>query len=225
MKNPIQKFYEFLDRPIQPVGRVLLALAVIPLLVGVLMPLWRIHMTAPQYPGGLWVDIYSYQLVAGNRGQHLQEINTLNHYIGMHAIERASLKDLDWLPFALGALALLTLRLAAIGNVRMMLDHAVLSGYVLLFAFARFVYTLYHFGHDLDPTAPVRIAPFTPVIFGTRDIANFTVTSLPRTGAYAVGVFALTLLGVLAWHLVRGRREAERAEKAAAPATTPAPTA
>src|SRR5687767_14669742 len=85
-------------------------------------PPWRISMEAPQYPNGLYLDIWAYTIEGGNDGQHLAEINNLNHYIGMHTIDRAEFADLDWLPFALGILILLTLRVAVVGNVRSLID-------------------------------------------------------------------------------------------------------
>ena len=213
MKNPIQKFYEFLDRPLFPWGRVLLALAVVPLVLAFTAPLWRITLVAPQYPTGLWVDIFAYTVQGGNHGQDLVEINTINHYIGMHRIDRAALSDLDWMPFALGVLAMLTLRVAALGSVRSLLDLTVLVTYVLGFAFARFYFKLYQMGHDLDPTAPMRVRSFTPVIFGTGEIANFTIESYPRLAAYYVALFATLVFGVMVWHLVLGRHRAALEEK------------
>ncbi len=213
MKNPIQKFYEFLDRPLFPWGRLLLALAVVPLVLAFTAPLWRITLVAPQYPDGLWVDIFAYTVEGGNRGQHLTEINTINHYIGMHRIDREALSDLDWMPFALGVLAMLTLRVAAIGSVRSLVDLTVLMTYVLGFAFGRFYFKLYQMGHNLDPTAPMRIRPFTPVVFGRGEIANFTIASYPRPAAFYVALYAALVLGVAAWHLIAGRRRAARAEK------------
>ena len=88
MKNPIRRFYEFLEQPIYPAGRALLAVLVIPLGLAFTAPLWRISMEAPQYPEGLYMDIRVGGLEGGNHGQHLQEINTLNHYIGMHCHRR-----------------------------------------------------------------------------------------------------------------------------------------
>lgn len=214
MKNPIRKFYEFLDRPLFPWGRVLLALAVVPLVLAFTAPLWRITLVAPQYPGGLWVDIFAYTVEGGNNGQHLTEINTINHYIGMHRIDREALSDLDWMPFALGVLAMLTLRVAAIGSVRSLVDLSVLMTYVLGFAFGRFYYKLYQMGHNLDPTAPMRVPAFTPVVFGRGEIANFTIMSYPRPAAYYVAIFAALVVGVVAWHLIAGRRKAALEEKA-----------
>jgi copper chaperone NosL len=206
MKLHIDEFYAFLDRPIDKRARVLLALLVIPLALSYAYPLWNIHLTAPQYPKGLDLDIYSYKLEGGRGGKDIAEINNLNHYIGMRTITREQMTDLDWMPFAIGLLMLFTLRVAAIGNVRALIDITVLTTYISGFAFFRFVWMLYRYGHDLDPTAPFTIEPFTPVILGVKQLANFTTASYPRGGSYLIGVFVLGISGILLWHLVTGRR-------------------
>lgn len=210
MKIHLDKFYAFLSQPLFPMGRVLLGLAVVPLLLSFTAPLWRISMEAAQYPKGLYMDIYSYKLDGGNEGQDIKEINTLNHYIGMAPIDRASLADLDWIPFALGFLAIFTLRVAVIGTVRDLIDAAVLTAYVSAFAFARFAYALYTFGHNLADDAPVTVEPFMPALFGTKVIANFTTHSFPKLGSYLMGAFAILVMGTLVWHLIAGRRRAVR---------------
>ncbi len=222
MKQALAKFYVFLDRPLRDWSRIVLALLVLPLLLTFTKPLWRISLEAPQYPQGLYMDIYPQTLEGGNHGQHISEINELNHYIGMHKIDRAELSDLDWLPFALGALALITLRCAAIGNVRALVDLTVLTSYISLFALGRFAYKLYVFGHNLAPDAAMKIKPFTPAIFGTKQIANFTTHSLPQLGTLFVGTFATGVLVLTLYHLVVGRRDAKRAEAAATSAAAPA---
>lgn len=210
MKNAIGKFYEFLDRPLFPSSRFLLLALLIPLWASLLLPLWQIRMEAPQYPSGLHMDIYSYTLKGGNDGHDITEINTLNHYIGMRKIDRQALSDLDFMPFVFGILGLLVLRVAAIGNVRSLIDLTLLSGYGCTFAFGRFIYRLYVYGHELDPTAPVKVQPFTPVIIGSKQIANFTTHSYPQLGSVLVGVFLLGLTGILAWHLIAGKRAADK---------------
>src|SRR5262249_21210409 len=135
---------------------------------------------------------------------------------------RHDLTDLDWIPFALGLLGLLTVRCAAIGTVRSLVDLVVLTGYVSVFAFGRFVLKLYSYGHNLNPDAPVKIAPFTPVIVGTKQIANFTTSSYPGLGTALVGVFATGIAVVLVYHLVAGRRRAQREEKEVLPLGKPA---
>ena len=213
MKNALQRFYEFLDRPLFMKGRLALGLAVIPIILALGQPLWKISMTAPQYPKGLYLEIYAHTVESGNDNHDLAEINTLNHYIGMKHIDRAELSDLDWIPFALVALILLTLRCAVIGNVRMLVDLGVMTLFIGGFSMFRFVYKLYSFGHNLDPTAPIKIEPFTPAIFGDKQIANFHTASYPQSGTVWIGVFVAIVLGVVAWHLIAGRLAAARADK------------
>ncbi|MFM2419953.1 MAG: hypothetical protein RL385_4676 [Pseudomonadota bacterium] len=202
------RFYAFLAEPLTLRSRIALLLFALPLAVSLLLPLWRISMEAPQYPGGLTLDIYAYTVKGGNDGQHLQEINTLNHYIGMRSLDRETLTDLDWLPFALGALLLFALRVAAIGNVTAVLDLVVATAYVSAFAFARFVYTLYDFGHHLKPDAPVKVPGFMPAVLGAKQIANFTTHSWPAAGSFLLMAFAVGTLSVLIAQLARGRRAA-----------------
>ncbi len=210
MKHALDKFYLFVQTPLRLRSRLLLALLVVPLLLAFTAPLWNISMKAPQYPNGLGLDIYAHKVEGGRDGADIQEINTLNHYIGMSPIDRAALSDLDWIPFALGILVILTLRVAAIGNVSALIDLAVMTFYFSLFSLGRFVYRLYVLGHNLDPKAPVTVEPFMPAVFGTKQIANFTVTSLPRLATVYMAIFALGVAGLTIWHLWTGRREARR---------------
>jgi len=204
----VDRFEEFLDEPIRFRSRILLVLLVIPLALSFTRPLWRISMEAPQYPQGLYLDVYAYKLDGGHEGHDIQEINELNHYIGMRRIARTEFADLDWIPFALGLLAILTLRAAAIGKVRSLIDLGVLTAYVGAFSVARFVYKLYVFGHDLDPHAPVDIKPFMPVVLGTKQVANFTTHSWPGVGTLCMSVFAVGVILVAGWHCWTGYREA-----------------
>ncbi len=220
MRDAFARFYEFLDRPLYGWSRLLLAALVIPLVLAFTAPLWRISMRAPQYPKGLYLDVYAHKLDGGNQGRDIQEINTLNHYIGMRKIDRAEMSELDWIPFALAALALLALRCAAIGNVRMLVDLVVVTSFVAAYSMARFVYKLYVFGHNLDPKAPLTVEPFTPAIFGKKQIANFYTESYPQLGTLYVTIFVTGVVAITAWHLIAGRLAAVRAARVAA--VTPA---
>jgi hypothetical protein len=182
----------WLAQPLSDKSRWCLLLLLTPLLLAVIAPIWSMRFEAPQYPEGLELVIFPYT-VSGD----VQEVNTLNHYIGMARIDRAALSDLDFLPFALGAAALLLLRVVAIGDLRSLVDLLALYSYFGVFAFARFAYTLYVFGHNLDPKAPFEVEPFTPTVFGTGTVANFTITSLPARGSFylaAVGAFLVLIL-------------------------------
>lgn len=206
MGNALDGFYRFLDEPIFPWSRVALALLTIFVGLSFTAPMWHIHMTAPQYPEGLDLYIYSYKIEGGNDGNDIQEINVLNHYIGMAPLDRTSLTDLDWMPFLFAGMIILALRTALIGKVRTMLDLLVLTTYAGVFGFGRLYYKLYTFGHNLDPKAPVTVEPFTPVMWGQKQIANFLTEAGPGLGSWYVAVFATGLTLLLLFHLRRGRQ-------------------
>jgi hypothetical protein len=200
--------HRVLDRPVSFTGRLLLLAAIVLLLVGGVLPLWRISLVAPQYSEGLTLEMYSYQIVAGNGGQDLAEINTLNHYIGMKPIAEADFLEMKVLPFAIGVFALLALRAAAVGRVITLVDLSVLFVYFGAFSLGSFAYRLYSYGHFLDPKAPMTIEPFMPVVIGSQQIANFVQTSLPLAGTACMTAFFVLLLAAL-WSSVRAaRREA-----------------
>jgi copper chaperone NosL len=186
-----------LDRPVSLTGRFLLLAAVVVILAGAALPLWRISLVAPQYAEGLTLDMYAYQIVAGNGGQDLAEINTLNHYIGMKPIVEADFLEMKVLPFAIGVFSLLTLRAVVVGRIMSVVDLAVLFCYFGAFSMASFAYRLYSYGHHLDPRAPMTVEPFMPVLVGSQQIANFVQTSLPLAGTFCMGGFLLALAGAL----------------------------
>lgn len=196
------RLYRILDEPLGAATRLSIVLLLAPLLLSLLLPLWTIRMLAPQYPDGLRLDIYAYTIQGGNEGRDLPEINTLNHYIGMRKLDRADFTDLDWMPFAIGALALLGLRVAAIGNVRALIDLAVLSMYFATFSAGRFVFKLWTYGHDLDPQAPIDMQPFMPAILGTKQIGNFATQGYPLLGSFLLSIFIGGIAGLALWQLV-----------------------
>ncbi len=195
-----------LDRPVSLTGRLLLLAGVVVILAGAALPLWRIQLVAPQYAEGLTLDMYAYQIVAGNGGQDLAEINTLNHYIGMKPIVEADFLEMKVLPFAIGVFSLLTLRAVVVGRIMSVVDLVVLFCYFGAFSMASFAYRLYSYGHHLDPRAPMTIEPFMPVVVGSQQIANFVQTSLPLAGTACMALFFVLLLAAL-WTSVRQARE------------------
>lgn len=202
MSKWLERFYALLSRPLVPWTRIALALAVLPLAFAVTQKLWTLHFVAPQYPKGLDLYVYTHTIQGGNQGIDLPEINTLNHYVGMKKLDPADFADLDFIPFAIGALLLLTLRVAVIGDVRSLIDLAVLTGYFGVFSLGRFVYMLYNYGHDLDPHAPMRMGVFMPPILGTKQMGNFTVSSWPAEGTWLLSAFGATVILLALWHVV-----------------------
>ena len=206
MSNAMDAFYRFLDEPIFPWARIVLALLTIFVGLSFTAPMWHINMKAPQYPQGLDLYIYSYKVDGGNDGNDVQEINLLNHYIGMAPLDRAALSDLDWIPFLFAAMIILALRTAVIGKVGSMLDLLVMTTYAGAFGFGRLYYKLYTFGHNLDPRAPVTVEPFMPAMLGKKQIANFLTEAGPGLGTWYVAIFATGLTLLLLIHLIIGRK-------------------
>jgi hypothetical protein len=187
--------------------RGLLVAAALALVLTYVVPLWNLTMFAPQYPDGLRLDIYSHALSGGRNGQDVKEINVLNHYIGMRDLTTEDFTEFKWMPFVIGALALLCLRAAVHGTGASLVDVTTLFVYFGAFSLWSFAYKLYQYGHTLSPTAAVRVPPFMPPVFGFKQIANFQVYSYPQAGTYAmVAVFVCLVAALaLAW---RGSRAA-----------------
>ena len=201
MQGLFARLNRTLARPLGADPRLLIVAAALLLIAVYIFPLWNLTMFAPQYPEGLRLDIYSYKLVGGNGGQDVPEINILNHYIGMRDLVTDDFTEFKWLPFAVGALGLLYLRAAVMGTVGGLLDVLVLNIYFSAFALWSFGYKMHVYGHNLSPTAAVKVAPFMPPMFGSKQLANFEVYSYPQAASYAMGLSSLLLLVALfmAW--------------------------
>src|SRR6266496_3589389 len=177
MRAFIEKSNRFLETPLDVTPRALLLLAFLLVLPCYLFPLYDMTMFAPQYPDGLRLHIYAYKLEGGNGGQDVKEINVLNHYIGMKDLETSEFTEFKWIPFVVGGFCLLFLRTAVLGKVAHLVDVFVLYLYFGAFSLWSFAYKMYWYGHHLTPTASVKIAPFTPPLFGYKKLANFEVYS------------------------------------------------
>jgi copper chaperone NosL len=210
----IEKSTSTLRHPLGIGPRGLLLVAALLLVPTYVSPLWQLTMYAPQYQSGLRLDIYSYKLEGGNHGQDVKEINILNHYIGMRDLTPEDFTEFKWLPFVIGAVGLLVLRAMVFGTVGHVLDVSVLFVYFSLFSLWSFAYKLWSYGHNLDPHAAVKVAPFMPPVFGGQQIANFEIYSYPALGSWALAAAAVVLFAALAlsW------RAAGRQGAAAAPA-------
>src|SRR5689334_24657845 len=80
----LRQEFRFLHKPLNVWSRLFLLAAAVTIAVSIFFPLWKMHLVAPQYSDGLDLYIFSYKIQGGGyHGQHLAEINNLNHYIGM----------------------------------------------------------------------------------------------------------------------------------------------
>jgi nitrous oxidase accessory protein len=172
---------------------------------GWLLPLWQATLHAPQYPGGLVTIAYGWQ-VTGD----LDEINALNHYVGLGVFDASDVPEMRLWPFALAvAFAAVVVALAVRRGWPRRLALAYLWG-LPVGVLAATQYRLHEFGQDVEPGAAFRMDPFTPWVVGRTTVWNFETWAWPGLGllalvaAAAVVTFGPRLLG-------RGRRGARPA--------------
>ncbi|MDR7415459.1 MAG: cytochrome C [Armatimonadota bacterium] len=171
---------------LRQVGLVLGAAAL--LAASLAVPYWQLTLYAPQYPGGLRALVYLTH-VAGDA----QEISNLNHYIGMKALDEAApVERALAIP-----LVLLFGALAVVSGSRRGPWRWLLRLPLVLFPlgfFADLSAWLWYYGHSMDPTAPIRLEPFMPVVLGRGVIAQFRTVAQFHVGFYlALGASLLAL--------------------------------
>lgn len=152
------------------------------------LPLWQARLEAPQYPGGLTVVAYGDEM-AGD----VEEVDILNHYVGMRAFDPADVPEMALWPLAVG-LGLAAVVVATMAGRRWPGRLARLGLWMLpVGVLADIQFRLYQYGHDLDPGAALRIPEFTPLVVGPTKVWNFVTWSRPGAGLVAI-VAAAALL-------------------------------
>jgi nitrous oxidase accessory protein len=168
------------------------------LLVGAFeLPIWRMTLRAPQYPEGLEIVAYG-DRVEGD----LREINIINHYVGMAKIDTAPAPEMRLWPWAVAGLIVLCLA-APLHRVLAWLAIAA-TAVTPLAVLADLQWWLHRFGRNLDPAAPFRLEPFTPLALGSSRIGNFE-----SSGSLSWGLGAMLLAAVvlaLGWFFSRRPR-------------------
>ncbi len=195
MNGLAERANSFFDLPLTLQSRFLVLVAALLLIPTFLLPLWRMTLYSNQFPDGLNLSIYASALEGGHPAgrDDLREINTLNHYIGMRPLLESDFSEFKWIPLLVGVFLILSLRALVLGKMSNLVDVTVLFAYFGLFSFWSFYSRLHQYGHNLDPTAPVKVPPFTPPLIGGKQLANFTVYSYPGGASYFLIVFVLVL--------------------------------
>ena len=149
------------------------------------LPLWSMTMRAPQYPRGLHLYAYGSAL-AGD----VHEINILNHYIGMPPIEAPALETALF-PFGIAGLVVICLLSPLHTWLRRLAIAATAAVPVMIVADLQ--WRLYAFGHSLNPKAPIRLQPFTPLVIGETAMGNFVSTGMVSWGVACLAAAAVVL--------------------------------
>lgn len=156
------------------------------IVVSMFFPYWRLKLNAPQYPSGLTATIG-----VSSVGGDVDEIDGLNHYIGMRRLDEGGKFERSISVFAIPLMAGIA-ALAALRRRRFWLFALPAIAYPVVFT-ADLYYWLRDFGHNLDPTAALSNAfdEFTPTLLGPGRVGQFTTFSM-----YDIG-FGMAFLGAV----------------------------
>ena len=183
--------------------RILVMLASVVMMGVYLFPLWNVRLTAPQYPEGLGMQI-RINTVEGATENDLNNINNLNHYIGMKRIEPEAIPELRIMPWIVAGIIVTGLATAALAKRQLL--YAWTAGFlaIAIIGLIDFWKWEYDYGHNLDNEHAILKIPgmtYQPPLIGAKQLLNFRAVSLPSLGGILAGVaIALALTAVvLAW--------------------------
>lgn len=169
-------------------------------------PLWNITLEAPQYPDPIGMDIHVNRFADANPND-IQNINIMNHYVGMKDIPE-KIPEFTYFPYIAIAMIMLGVIFALIGNRNLYLVWLGLMVILGTLAFYDFYLWEYDYGHNLKENAAIKFTDaegqpmaYQPPLIGSKDILNFKAISMPRLGAYLM--FTGMLLSLLAFWKAR----------------------
>ena len=168
------------------------------LLSVLVLPVWQIQLSAPQYPEGLVLRIYADRL-----GGDVDVINGLNHYIGMKTLHANDFIEFTVLKYIIIAFALLFFFTGL--NAKRKVLKTTLIAFVLfgIVAMVDFWKWEYNYGHNLNPDAAIKVPgmAYQPPLIGYKQLLNFGAYSIPDLGGWifvGVGVVLFAFV-VLNW--------------------------
>lgn len=172
---------------------IVLSAAAVLLFISIFFPYWKITLFAPQYPQGLAASMYVNRLTGD-----VQEIDGLNHYIGMKPLGEAALLERTLSVFIIIGIALLIAG-AAYVHSPFALFLCLPAVFYPVFFLGDLYFWMRSFGMNLDKRAPLSgaIKPFVPPLLGEGKIAQFSTTATWETGLYlSIAASVLILIGL-----------------------------
>lgn len=202
--------------------KILFFLAAVALLMLFVFPMWQITLIAPQYPHGVTMYIWINKITGSEPGT-LQNINILNHYVGMKYIEPDSIPELKYFQYIIIFMVLLGAGLAWTGKRSLWIGWLVLLALLCAAGLYDFYLWEYDYGHNLSPTAPIKIPgmAYQPPLIGNKLLLNFLAKSWPYIGGWFIGV-SFVLGGLAVW-LQKKKKTLVRNENVDSGSTVTAP--
>lgn len=172
-------------------SRILFAVAVILLLLIYFFPVWKIGLSAPQYPEGIGLYIWVNK-ITDQRKFDLDNINRLNHYIGMKEIIPDEISELQIIPYLIALLILIGLTGILTNKRLFLIIWLVLFVAMAVIGMVDFYKWEYDYGHNLNSDAPIKVPGMTyqPPLIGTKKLLNITSKSYPAIGGWSA-IFSL----------------------------------
>lgn len=188
------------NNKITTLTRVTLLICGMALLIVLVTPIWRIDLSAPQYPEGLSMFIYANKL-AGN----IDIINGLNHYIGMKTLKADDFVEFTVLPYIIGFYSICFIIAAIVANRKLlylMFGLFVAFGVLAMVDFWRWEYD---YGHDLNPDAAIVVPgmAYQPPLIGYKQLLNFGAWSVPAIGGWIFVTVGILLLAAVIYEWKR----------------------
>ncbi|MFA7083261.1 MAG: cytochrome C [Arcobacteraceae bacterium] len=159
------------------------------------IPVWKVSLEAPNYPKEAFPNgIPVYFHFDGYSGD-VEEMNTINHYIGMYPMEHGGKFERTVVPYFFLIVTLLMIGYLYTNDKKSWLLMATPA--VLPIAFlVDYSGWLYWYGHNMQNFGAFTIKPFMPTVFGQGKVAQFTTHSYPSLGFYIL--IAVSILSILA---------------------------
>ncbi len=189
-------------------------------------PVWWVSLKAPNYPpqtfpDGVRIEFHftgvkngcglraSQEVEEENEALDcVHEMNTINHYIGMHPIASGAKYELMAAPYLFAGMGVMLIAfmfypgpfwwLLALPAI------LVPVGFVVDYAG-----WLWWFGHTLSPLGAFTVKPFMPTVFGEGKVAQFSTFSYP---SYGFGLLLAASLVLTLAVLIRRKQLREAAQ-------------
>jgi len=177
-------------------SKIIVILASLILILSFFFPIWYIDLEAPQYPEGIGLEIWLNK-ITGQKPHDLNNINGLNHYIGMKEIVPDAIPELKIMPFIIIFLIVFGLISGISGKRSLVYIWIVLFFVIAAVGLYDFYMWEYDYGHNLNPHAAIKIPgmAYQPPLIGSKMLLNFNAISMPHIGSWIL-VLAVVLAAV-----------------------------
>lgn len=195
--------------------RLLTLVGIVLLAAAYFAPIWWVSLKAPNYPPetfpqGVRIHFHFDSVQNGCELRKnkevdednealdcVHEMNTINHYIGMHPIKEGAHYEQLAAPYIFVGMGLMLLVFMVYkGPLWWLLPLGAIGlpvGFVIDYS-----YWLWWFGHTLNPWGAFTVKPFMPTVFGEGKVAQFSTFSYPHYGyGLLLATSAVLLLAVL----------------------------